>query len=85
VTLGAQVTIVLHLNGYSTDGSHWRFQQKVLKASGQVAATVEVEGGWLDLRARRFMAPPAELLTLLESLRQPENVEELPSLVKSRG
>lgn len=84
VTLGEQLTIILHLNGYSADGSHWRFRQALLKASGQVAATVEVEGGWLDLRARRFIAPPAELLALVDSLRQPEDLEELPSLLKPR-
>lgn len=84
VTLGEVITVRIQMNGCSSDGSHWRFWQEVQKGSGQVAATVEVEGGWFDLRTRRFMAPPAALLAVVDSLRQPENVAELPTLLKPR-
>ncbi|MEJ7660540.1 MAG: hypothetical protein WKG07_13460 [Hymenobacter sp.] len=37
----------------------------IYKADGRVAATVEVDGAWLDLDRRKLTAPPAELAQAL--------------------
>ncbi|NTU84930.1 MAG: thioesterase [Chloroflexales bacterium] len=82
VMLGETITVSLQLSGSSADGSHWRFRQEVQCARGPVAATVEVEGGWIDLRTRRFIAPLAELVTLVASLSRSQDFAELPTLIR---
>jgi acyl-CoA thioester hydrolase len=44
-----------------------------------------IQGGWLDLDARKLVAPPAELAAVLLSLPRTHDFEELPSLIRRRG
>jgi acyl-CoA thioester hydrolase len=84
VTLEDTITVTIQLKGLSADGSRWKVQHDILKASGEKAAALEIEGSWLDLRTRKAMAPPAELLRLFTQVQQPEELEELRSLVRRR-
>lgn len=47
------------------DGARWTILHTIYKADGRVAATVEVDGAWLDLDRRKLTAPPAELAQAL--------------------
>lgn len=61
VRLGDQLEIDLWLSGSSPDGRKWRMKHQVLRA-GEVVATVEVDGAWLDLRTRKIVVPPADMV-----------------------
>ena len=63
---GDRVTVALELTGLSANRKHWRCRQPIHKADGELAAVVEVQGAWLDLRARKVAPPPAELLAAVE-------------------
>ncbi len=47
------------------DGSRWTILHTIYKADGRVAATVEVDGAWLNLDQRKLTVPPAELAQAL--------------------
>jgi acyl-CoA thioester hydrolase len=47
-------------------------------SSGERAATVRSTGGWLDLRARKLVAPPAELLAAFMQVPRSPDFAELP-------
>ena len=49
----------------SPDGSRWTILHTLYKADGRVAATVEVDGAWLNLDLRKLTVPPAELAQAL--------------------
>ena len=43
------------------DGARWTILHTIYNSEGQVAATVTVDGAWLDLDRRKLTVPPAEL------------------------
>lgn len=83
VSLLEPITVTLALGGCAPDGSRFRLVNEVLRADGKVAARVRTEGGWLDLTARKLVAPPPELMAALQKLPRSADFEELPSSLKS--
>ena len=83
VALMEPITVTLRLGGCAPDGSRFRLVNEVLRADGKVAARLRTEGGWLDLTARRLIAPPPEVMAALQKLPRSEDFEELQSSLKS--
>jgi acyl-CoA thioester hydrolase len=77
VVLGETITVDIKLAGASPDGGRWIFQHEVRKQNGKKAAVLRVEGGWLDLAARRLVAPPLEFAGILDDLERTEDFSEL--------
>ncbi|WP_256081396.1 thioesterase family protein [Massilia sp. YIM B04103] len=82
VLLLEEITVTLALAGMSSDGSRWHLRSDILRADGKPAARVNSAGGWLDLSARKLIAPPANLLAAWQSLQQTEDFQELPSSIR---
>ncbi len=76
------ITVTLALAGMSDDGSRFRFVNEVLKESGVVAARVRCEGGWMDLAARKLIAPPDDLREALAAMPLAVEFERLPSSIR---
>jgi acyl-CoA thioester hydrolase len=75
---GDEIRIDLAIAGLSEDQRKWRIRHRVLRADGDVAALLEVDGAWLDLRARRISPPPAELSAAFTGLPRTEDFAALP-------
>jgi acyl-CoA thioester hydrolase len=76
------ITVTLALAGMAPDGSRFRLVNEILTADGRLAARVRSEGGWMDLSARKLVAPPADLLQALQAMPQTPEFEHLPSSVR---
>jgi acyl-CoA thioester hydrolase len=74
--------VTLVLAGLAADGSRFLMRNEFFRADGKLAARVTSAGGWLDLVARKLVAPPAPLLDSLRALRRTDDFEELPSSIK---
>lgn len=74
----------LALAGLADDGSRWRLCNEFYRADGQLAARVTSVGGWLDLDARRLLAPPAPLAEALAALVRTADFAALPSSLRPR-
>jgi acyl-CoA thioester hydrolase len=83
IKLHDTMEISLAVAGLSEDGSRHLFRNEFYRADGKCAAIVNSLGGWLDLGARRFIQPPAELLVTLASLPKTEDFAVLLSNVGS--
>jgi acyl-CoA thioester hydrolase len=70
--LGDQVVIDVRLAAASAEGRKWRMSHRILKA-GELAATLEVDGAWLDLRARKIVAPPPEMVRAFDGFARTED------------
>ncbi|MES2257722.1 MAG: thioesterase family protein [Pseudomonadota bacterium] len=81
VMLLESLTVTLALAGFSLDGSRWLLRSEIYRGDGQLAARITSSGGWLDLTARKLMAPPPALLAAWQSLHQTDDFIELPSSV----
>lgn len=82
IALLEAITITLELDGQALDGSRFRLVNEILREDGKVAARVRSEGGWLDLAARKLIAPPADLFAAMNAMPRSAGFEELASSLK---
>jgi acyl-CoA thioester hydrolase len=62
---GERIRVEGRVTAAAPDGSRWTILHTIYKADGRVAATVEVDGAWLDLDRRKLTVPPADLAQAL--------------------
>jgi acyl-CoA thioester hydrolase len=82
IGLHEPIAVTLALAGLAPDGSRFRFVNEILKGDGRLAARVRSEGGWMDLAARKLIAPPADVLEALRAMPQTAEFETLPSSIR---
>ena len=76
------ITVTLALAGMAPDGSRFRLVNEILGNGGKLAARIRSEGGWMDLAARRLIAPPDDLREALAAMPQAVEFEMLPSSIR---
>ncbi len=64
---GEEIRVEGRVASGTPDGARWTIEHTIYKADGRVAATVTVDGAWLDLDRRKLTVPPAELATLMSA------------------
>ena len=72
VRFGDQLDIDLRLAAASADGRKWQMRHRIVRGA-DVVATIEIDGAWLDLRARKIVAPPADLVRAFADLARTED------------
>ena len=66
VRANERLRVTAEIAGLSPNRKHWRIRHLIYKSDGKLACIVEVQGAWLDLRARKIKAPPPELIAAME-------------------
>jgi len=84
VGLLQEIKVTLALAGLSEDGSRFILRNEILHPDGKLCARVTSTGGWLDLAARKLVAPPPALLATLQLLARTSDFTPLPSSVRKR-
>ena len=82
VRLLEPLRVTLAGTGLSDDGSRFRLRNEVWRDDGQLAARITSTGGWMDLAARKLIAPPAALRDAMRALAATADFEVLPSSIK---
>ena len=85
VGLQQHITVTYALAGHSPDGSRFLLRHEIFRPDGKLSARVTSTGGWLDLDARKLIAPPPALLAAMNSLEKTDDFVELPSSIKARS
>ncbi len=78
VGLHERVTVTYAALAMSADGARFVIENEIWTPAGERAAVVRSTGGWLDLRARKLVAPPAELLAAFARVPRAAEFVELP-------
>jgi len=68
ISIGEEIRVDSKLAQVSEDGSRWTILHGIYKADGRLAATVTVDGAWLDLDRRKLTTPPAELAGIMRQM-----------------
>ena len=68
VHIGEEIRVDSRLRSVNDDGTRWSISHTIYTADGRVAATVAVDGAWLDLDRRKLAVPPAELASAFRAL-----------------
>ena len=79
VGLHDAVTVTYAALAMSPDGARFVLENEIWTAAGERAATVRSTGGWLDLRARKLVAPPEALRSVLALVPRAPGFVELPA------
>jgi acyl-CoA thioester hydrolase len=82
VGLHDEVTVTYTALAMSADGARFVVENEIWLARGERAATVRSTGGWLDLRARKLVAPPPALHAALMQVPRGAGFTELPSAAR---
>lgn len=85
IGLQQQIRVTYMLGGHAEDGSRFLLRHEIFRADGKLAARVSSAGGWLDLAARKLIAPPPALFAAMNSLERTNDFVVLPSSVKSHA
>lgn len=79
--VGERVRVEVDAAGLSPDGGRWRLLHRILRLPGaDLAATIVVLGGWIDLARRRLVPAPEPLAAFLRAATRGPEFEELPPL-----
>jgi len=78
ISIGEDITVALFIKGMSENGERYRFQHKIFKENGVLAADIEVFGAWLDLEKRKLTRPPSQILSTLNALEKSDDFEIIP-------
>ena len=68
IHIGEEIRVNSRLRSVSDDGTRWSITHIIYKDDGRVAATVAVDGAWLDLDRRKLTTPPTELSEAFRNL-----------------
>jgi acyl-CoA thioester hydrolase len=68
VNIGEEIKVDGKLAAVTEDGSRWTIVHTIYKADGRVAATVTVDGAWIDLDLRKLTIPPAEMVAAFATM-----------------
>ena len=84
VTFEETVTDYLLMTGLSPDGARWKTRHDIVKANGKLSATIKLEGVWVDVKTKKAIAPPSELLNVLNLVPKSDNFKQLRSFIRSK-
>ena len=79
IGLHETVTVTFAMLAMSPDGARFVVENEIWSAAGERAAVVRSTGGWLDLRERRLVPPPAALLAALQQVPRAPDFTEMRS------
>jgi acyl-CoA thioester hydrolase len=80
IGLHETVTVTHAAIAMSPDGARFALENEIWSAAGERAAVVRSTGGWLDLRARKLVAPPKALFEAISRVPRTSSFVELAPL-----
>ena len=75
IKMGDEVFINLRLLRSRKDFSRWSFQHQITKNGEELAAVLQVDGAWMDMRQRKLATPPPEVFGVFENMEKSDSFE----------
>ncbi|WP_296311881.1 acyl-CoA thioesterase [Winogradskyella sp. UBA3174] len=75
--IGAPITVTIEVSGLSEDGMLFMFEHNFYNVKGENLAYCEMQGGWIDLKARKLTGLPIPLLELAKKFPKSESFKVL--------
>ena len=80
VRLLEEIRVTIAAAGLSDDGARFIIRNEFFRMDDSLAARVTSAGGWLDLKARKLVAPPDSLQAALRRLSRTDDFQVLKAL-----
>jgi acyl-CoA thioester hydrolase len=75
--LGTPITVTIEVSGLSDDGMLFMFEHNFYNEKGENLAYCEMQGAWIDLKARKLTELPKPLLELTKKFPKSESFKTL--------
>jgi acyl-CoA thioester hydrolase len=75
IHIGENISVNAKLQALSKNNGRWKIRHEILNQNGDVSATIEVYGAWIDLNKRKLTIPPKKYKSLFDSLEKTEDFE----------
>ncbi|PLX93200.1 MAG: thioesterase [Desulfuromonas sp.] len=75
---GDELVIDVQLSGVSADHRKWSMRHRIMRGD-ELCATLDMDGAWLDLKKRRIVQPPQDLMAKFEGLAHTEDFQVITS------
>jgi acyl-CoA thioester hydrolase len=85
IHLQQKIEVTYALAGHAPDGSRFLLRHEIFRPDGKLSARVTSLGGWMHLDARKIVAPPPQLLAVMNMLDRTEDFVDLPSSIKAQA
>jgi len=85
IQLQQKITVTYALSGHASDGSRFLLRHEIFRPDGKLSARVTSLGGWMHLDARKLVAPPPQLLAVMNMLDRTEDFVDLPSSIRAQA
>ena len=76
--MSEEIEIDFQVAGESEDGRKWRIVHNIRRGD-ELCAVLDMDGAWLDLRARKIAVPPEDLRKAFRDLPRTDDFQILPS------
>lgn len=68
VRFGESVQVRTSVTKLSDDAGRWSMRHEVIRPDGELAATIEADGAWIDLATRKLAVPPPDVAAAFRAL-----------------
>lgn len=68
IRLGDTLKIDLHLIKSRKDFSRWSIKHQLIKNENIIAATLTVDGAWINTELRKLATPPAQVINVFDQM-----------------
>ena len=70
-------SVTLAMAGLAPNASRFKLRNEFFREDGELACRVTSVGGWLDLKARKLIAPPPEIVAAYQAATKTDDFVEL--------
>lgn len=77
ILFGDELAITAEVIKASADYARWGFRHNLIKTGNTLAATLTVEGAWIDIEKRKLTAPPQFVIDAFSQIPRSEDFEEV--------
>lgn len=77
VKLDEYIQVSTEISKYNTVNGRFSFRHNVIKSNGEIAATVQVDGAWLDLVTRKLSTLPESWKPILDKIPKTSDYQEI--------
>jgi len=72
---GDEISVTLRLSKTTSNYARWSMEHEVFKNGNILAATMNIDGAWMDTQKRKLAAPPAIVAGIFEAMPRTENFQ----------
>lgn len=77
VHIGEKIKVSCALTKSSGNGKKWSMRHEIFKENGKLAAEIFVDGSWINMKERKIVALPEQLLEAYNLIPRSDDFEEI--------